>query len=56
MEVDRKAANRAGTRFVFAKWGYGNIESHKLPWFMSMSDLVNFLITNDTFVKSKYNC
>lgn len=44
MDVDRQAAERAGFNFLFAKWGYGNIKNEKLPWFMSMSDLVDFLV------------
>jgi len=47
MDVDRQAAERAGFNFFFAKWGYGNIKNEKLPWFMSMKDLVDFLVGND---------
>jgi CMP-N-acetylneuraminic acid synthetase/phosphoglycolate phosphatase-like HAD superfamily hydrolase len=47
MDVDRQAAERAGFNFLFAKWGYGNITNEKLPWFMSMKDLVDFLVGND---------
>jgi len=47
MDVDRQAAERAGFNFLFAKWGYGNIKNEKLPWFMSMKDLVDFLVGKD---------
>jgi len=47
MDVDRQAAERAGFNFLFAKWGYGNIKNEKLPWFMSIVDLVDFLVGKD---------
>lgn len=47
MDVDRQAAERAGFNFLFAKWGYGNITNEKVPWFICMNDLVDFLVSND---------
>lgn len=43
MDVDRKAAQRAGFQFVHAKWGYGQLSQNNGVWFNSMSDLVKFL-------------
>jgi len=47
MDVDRQAAERAGFNFLFAKWGYGDLKNEKLPWFMDMRDLVDFLVDKD---------
>lgn len=43
MDVDQKAAQRAGFQFVHAKWGYGQLSLNNGVWFNSIVDLVRFL-------------
>jgi|GEM_PF-806610 len=47
MEVDRQASVRAGFQFVHAKWGYGNLLAGSDIWFRSITDMVDFLLTDD---------
>jgi phosphoglycolate phosphatase-like HAD superfamily hydrolase len=46
MEPDRECANRAGASFVFANWGYGNLDSSKEVWFNGISDLCSYLLSD----------
>lgn len=43
MDVDREAAVRAGAHFVYANWGYGDIEKIKDVWFNSFEDLTEYI-------------
>jgi phosphoglycolate phosphatase-like HAD superfamily hydrolase/CMP-N-acetylneuraminic acid synthetase len=44
MEVDRLTAERAGTHFIHAAWGYGKITTSKDIWFDSVENFSEFLI------------
>ncbi len=44
MDVDREASKRAGTHFVYANWGYGDLTKIKDVWFNAFSDLVDYII------------
>ncbi|MBL3601732.1 MAG: acylneuraminate cytidylyltransferase [gamma proteobacterium endosymbiont of Lamellibrachia anaximandri] len=45
MEVDREASKRAGTHFVYANWGYGDLTKVKDVWFNCFDDLIEFIVS-----------
>jgi HAD superfamily hydrolase (TIGR01549 family) len=44
MSVDKEAASRAGTHFVYANWGYGDLKKIKDVWFNNLRDMVDYIV------------
>lgn len=44
MKTDKTAAKRAGYHFIYANWGYGDLQKVKDVWFNSLKDLTDYIL------------
>lgn len=44
MKTDKISANKAGFHFIYANWGYGDLEDIKDIWFDKLEDLADYIV------------